>query len=73
MAMRDWTRCTCECFGARDRLLEKPSYVSAEFEKFSNGKFLARSLKKGRLPRKKQEQDRRAWSGTAGAARFGLA
>ena len=47
--------------------------MSAGFEKFSKREFLPRNFKKGRFCGEKQDQDRRAWSGTAGTARFGRA
>ena len=34
--------------------------------------FLARNFKKGPSLQRKPDQDRRAWTGTAGAARFGI-
>ena len=44
--------------------------MSAGFEKFSKREFLTQNFKKGRFCGEKQDQDRRAWSGTA---RFGRA
>ena len=71
VGMRDWTRCICECIGARARLFETSSHVSTGFDNSSKGNCWPGISKRDRFPRENQIRVGGHGPGMAGAARLG--